>query len=84
MYSKLYNESWKYGKVKILKAALSGNDKKGQRSDSQILFYRLPSLSNLREKVVIQSSKMRLKFFLRIAQFQCLPVWSVAHVEQFS
>lgn len=36
MYSKLYNESWKYGKVKILKAALSGNDKKGQRSDSQI------------------------------------------------
>lgn len=26
MYSKLYNESWKYGKVKILKAALSGGE----------------------------------------------------------
>ena len=38
MYSKLYNESWKYGKVKILKAALSGNDKKGQRSDCQLDF----------------------------------------------
>ena len=63
MYSKLYNETWKYGKVKILKAALSGTEDEICLMMATFQLYFLQNATTKTKKVTSWASKTR-KFWI--------------------